>query len=82
MKTEQAPPLKVALTEGLGVTFTPEEIKALEGHPDALRSLANWHDVKATESEAIGPEFAGSVRFHEARREALEVEANRIEAEY
>ncbi len=64
------------------VKFTAREIKALEGHPDALRALADWHSVRATEADSIGPEFSGSVTYHEDRRNELRIEASQIEAGY
>lgn len=64
------------------IKFTEGEIKALEGHPDALRALADWHGVKETEADAIGPEFADCVTHHAARYDELRKEADRIEADY
>ncbi len=64
------------------IKFTEGEIKALEGHPEALRALADWHSVKETEADAIGPEFADSVAHHAARYDELRKEADRIEADY
>ncbi len=66
----------------MAIKFTESEIKALESHPDALRVLADWHSVKETEADSIGPEFAECVNHHEARREELRSEAARIEADY
>ncbi len=65
------------------IKFTEGEIKALEGHPDALRALADWHSVKETEADAIGgPEMADCVSHHAARYDELRAEATKIEADY
>lgn len=64
------------------VKFTEGEIKALEGHPDVLRILADWHSVKETEADAIGPELSDSVEHHAKRYDELRAEAARIEANY
>ena len=66
----------------MAIKFTESEIKALEGHPDALRALADWHSVRETEADSIGPEFSDCVAHHEARRNELQNEAARIEADY
>ena len=66
----------------MAMKFTESEIKALEGHPDALRALADWHSVKETEADSIGPELADCVSHHEKRRIELCAEATRIEADY
>ena len=64
------------------IRFTEGEIKALEGHPDALRALADWHSVKETEASSIGPEFDKCCEHHSARYAELRAEADRIEANY
>lgn len=64
------------------IVFTDNEIKALQGNPEALRVLANWHSCQETMADAIGPEFAGCVQHHEARKRELRAVADRIEADY
>lgn len=64
------------------ITFTASEIAALQKDPDALRSLAAYHELRATEADSIGPEFFGCVEHHEARSNELLAAADRIEASY
>lgn len=66
----------------MAIKFTENEIKALEGHPDALRVLADWHSCRETEAAAIGEPYEPCVTHHESRRNELRAEADRIEAEY
>ena len=66
----------------MAIKFTEGEIKALEKHPDALRALADWHSVRETEADSIGPEFSDCVEHHSKRCDELRAEAARIEEEY
>lgn len=63
----------------MAIKFTDSEIKALEGHPDALRALADWHSVKETEADSIGPELSDCVEHHAKRYNELRTEAARID---
>lgn len=65
----------------MAIKFTDNEIKALEGHPEAMRVLADVHSCWETEASAIG-EFEDCVSHHDARKKELRAEADRIEAEY
>ena len=56
------------------------ELQMCPKHPDVLRSLANLHDCKETESDAFG--LTGSANWHKVRAKELREEANRIESEY
>lgn len=62
--------------------FTPGELAALETCPEALRALANWHELQATMAGAIDPDiFDDAIRRHDATKDTLRAEATRIEAE-
>lgn len=65
----------------MAIKFTDNEIKALEGHPDALRALADWHSCRETEAASIGG-FEDCESHHDSRKKELRAEADRIEAEY
>lgn len=56
------------------------EIEAAAECPEILRHLADWHDCKATEADAIG-EFESSVEFHENRANNLRMKADKLEKE-
>lgn len=56
------------------------ESKRAASNPDALRAIANDHEVSALEADAIG-EMTEAVKFHENRRDELRNEADRIEAD-
>ena len=64
------------------VIFTLSEIAALRDSPEALRALADWNSAQATMADAIGPEYAHSVIYHEARAAELRSIADKIESQY
>ena len=61
--------------------FTDNELKEMQTNPEALRVLANYHEVQATMADAIG-DFKECVTFHEARKAELLAEADRIDLEW
>lgn len=58
--------------------FTEHELTFLETSPDALRSVADYNDLKESESDAMGE--SSCAEHHKARRHELTREAERIEA--
>ena len=61
--------------------ITMDEVRAILKWPDALRLIADLHDVKETEADAIG-EMDECVKHHEERRKFFTAEAKRIEDAY
>ena len=62
--------------------FSTAEIIALQKDPRALIALADYHEVRITEADSIGPPISDCIAFHEKRKHELLTEAARIEAEY
>lgn len=56
------------------------EISKAAKNPDALRALANDHDLAELEAEAMDG-FEDSAKFHTLRAIELRAEADRIDAE-
>ena len=57
--------------------LTQNELKQLAANPDALRALANLHDVHETEADAA--DMPHSAEHHKKRAAELRAEADRIE---
>jgi len=56
--------------------LTPNELKQIAAHPDALRALAELHDVHETEADAV--DMPDSADYHKKRAAELRAEADRI----
>lgn len=59
------------------ITFSEEEIKAMQENPDVLRALADYHDCQYSEAEAIesGLGLGNYRRSEELVKAAEEIEA-------
>jgi hypothetical protein len=60
-------------------TLTSRELEKLQILPDALRALADWHDLQATLAD--GMDMPGCVVLHDERKAKIRAEADRIERE-
>jgi len=58
--------------------LTASEVNALLTSPDAIRALADYHDVRESEADSMG--VVDAANHHRERRIALKAEAERIEA--
>lgn len=65
------------------ISFSASEVAALMQCPQAINSLADWHEAMATGADAIGePEvFGGSIAAHEKRRDELRAYAILLEGQ-
>lgn len=59
--------------------LTPRELEIIQTRPVALRELADWHEVQATEADSMG--IQECVDFHDDRKKAILAEAQRREQE-
>ncbi len=66
----------------INVVLTPRELLECHKHPEILRALADYHDVKATEADSVSEEYAEAVTLHESRARELRSIADQIEEEY
>lgn len=58
-------------------TLTARELVVLQTLPEALEALIDWHEVNATEADAMDmPECR---KFHDERQAAIRAEMQRLE---
>ena len=69
--------------DAVPIKFTPDEIAALERHPDALRLAANdYHEIQLTMAEPMMEPGDSFMVAHEARKAELLAAADRLQSEY
>ena len=59
------------------VVFAKREVKHLQENPDAIRIVADYHDINETMAEAMGA--TNSTRHHRDRRIQLNHAADKLE---
>ena len=62
----------------MSIYFTDGEIRYMQGHPEVLRAVADYHDLQICQGEPMGFTCA----INKERQAELKAEADRIEAAY
>lgn len=59
-----------------------KELQAVAKYPEVIRAVANYHMLCALEADSAGPQFTGSVKYHEEREKELNELAEQVEKEW